>query len=97
MAEKSTPDDGPREEDLTLYSTGACHLCEVAEAMLAPWVQRGLLVCVEDISTSDALFARYGERIPVLRRRDTGAELDWPFDAARLAAFLDQVRFVPPG
>ena len=26
--------------------------------------------------------------VPVLRRDPTGAELDWPFDAARLAAFL---------
>ena len=34
------------------------------------------------------LEARYGERIPVLRREDTGAELDWPFDADALRAFL---------
>ena len=29
-----------------------------------------------------------GVRIPVLRRHADGSELDWPFDAARLAAFL---------
>ena len=34
------------------------------------------------------LQARYGERIPVLRREDTGAELDWPFTAGSVASFL---------
>ena len=76
------------EPHLILYSTDACHLCEQAEALLAPWVGQGLLVAVDDIAESDELFARYGERIPVLRRADTGAELDWPFDAAGLAEFL---------
>lgn len=76
------------EPDLILYSTEACHLCEQAEALLAPWVGRGMRVAVDDIAVSDELFARYGERIPVLRRPDTGAELDWPFDAGALAEFL---------
>jgi hypothetical protein len=30
----------------------------------------------------------YGLRIPVLRRTDTGAELDWPFDAGQVVQFL---------
>ena len=34
------------------------------------------------------LQARYGERIPVLRREDSGAELDWPFDAVAIRAFI---------
>ena len=76
------------EPDLILYSTDACHLCEQAEALLVPWAGRGLLVAVDDIAESDELFARYGERIPVLRRTDTGAELGWPFDADALAEFL---------
>lgn len=76
------------EPDLILYSTDACHLCEQAERLLLPWVERGLLVAVDDIADSDELFARYGELIPVLRRTDTGAELNWPFDAEALASFL---------
>ncbi len=76
------------EPDVVLYSTSACHLCEQAERLLMPWVERGLQVAVDDIADSDALFERYGERIPVLRREDSGAELDWPFDAAGLASFL---------
>ena len=34
------------------------------------------------------LQARYGERIPVLRREDSGGELDWPFDAAAVRGFI---------
>lgn len=92
MAEKSTGNETVAAEEpeaaLTLYSTSACHLCELAEGLLMPWVQQGLVVCVEDISESDELFHRYGLLIPVLRRHDTGAELRWPFDAEGLAEFL---------
>ncbi len=74
--------------DLVLYSTSACHLCEQAEALLMPLVERGLLVAVDDVAESDALFARYGERIPVVARPATGDELDWPFTADDLARLL---------
>jgi hypothetical protein len=77
-----------REPDLVLYSTSACHLCELAEALLLPLVEQGLLVAVDDIAESDALFARYGERIPVVTRPATGAELDWPFSAEDLSRLL---------
>jgi len=75
--------------ELTLYSTTGCHLCEEAEALLAlalaagtgrPWQ-------VVDIADDDALFQRYGWHIPVLRRADE-TELRWPFDADDLRAFL---------
>lgn len=69
---------------LTLYGTTACHLCEVAQAMLEQRQARYTLV---DISESDALFERYGVTIPVLRRDDE-AELNWPFSEEALAAFL---------
>lgn len=74
--------------DIVFYSTSACHLCELAEALLMPWVKRGLLVAVDDIADSDELFNRYGERIPVLQRPATGAELEWPFNAEELESFL---------
>ena len=76
--------------ELVLYSTDGCHLCEEAEALLrAQQGQRAeaLAWTVVDIAGDDALFARYGWLIPVLRR-DDGQELRWPFDAAALAAFL---------
>ncbi len=70
---------------LALYGTSACHLCEEAAAL----TQRlGLAPELVDIADDDALRERYGLRIPVLRRADSGAELEWPFDAVQLARFL---------
>jgi hypothetical protein len=71
-----------------LFGTLGCHLCEVAEEELMPLVEHGLLVELVDIADSEALFEAYGLRIPVLRRVDTGAELNWPFDAEQVVAFL---------
>ena len=71
-----------------LFGTLGCHLCELAEAMLMPLVEHGLMVELVDIADSDGLFERYGLLIPVLRRVDTGQELGWPFDMDRLRAFL---------
>lgn len=73
----------------SLYGTSACHLCEVAEALVVMAVQDGARCVVEDIdiSESDDLMARYGERIPVLRHPD-GRELNWPFTAEEVAGFL---------
>lgn len=71
-----------------LFGTLGCHLCEVAEALLMPFVEHGLLVELIDIAEDEVMVERYGLRIPVLRRDDTGAELDWPFDAEQVVAFL---------
>ena len=65
-----------------------CHLCEVAEAMLMEFVERGLLVELVDIAVDETWFEAYSLRIPVLRRVDTGAELGWPFGADEVVAFL---------
>jgi hypothetical protein len=71
-----------------LFGTLGCHLCEVAEALLMPFVEHGLLVELVDIADDDTTLQRYQLSIPVLRRRDTGAELNWPFDAEQVVAFL---------
>lgn len=71
-----------------LLGTLGCHLCEVAEAVLMSFVENGLLVELVDIAESEVMVERYGLRIPVLRRCDNGAELDWPFDGAQVADFL---------
>lgn len=72
------------QEMLTLYGTSACHLCELAAALL---VAADLPFDEVDISESDELFERYGLTIPVVRRAD-GAELNWPFDEEALVRFL---------
>ena len=71
-----------------LFGTLGCHLCEVAEEVLMPLVEHGLMVELIDITDPEDLTDAYGLRIPVLRRVDTGAELDWPFDADQVVAFL---------
>ena len=78
-----THDIGPL---LTLYTTSGCHLCQQAEALLE---RAGLAFRPVEIADDPALFDGYALRIPVLRRRDTGAELDWPFDHAALDAWRD--------
>lgn len=76
---------------LTLYGTSACHLCDAAMAELAPLKANGLQVREVDIVDSEELMTRYQLRIPVLRREDTGAELDFPFDLNRLLDWLQDV------
>ena len=71
-----------------LFGTLGCHLCEVAEALLMPFVEHGLLVELVDIAEREDWVEQYGLRIPVLRRSDTGAELNWPFDAEQVVTFL---------
>jgi len=71
-----------------LFGTLGCHLCEIAEAEIMPLVEHGLLVELVDIADPDDLTEAYGLRIPVLRRVDTGAELDWPFYSQQVVAFL---------
>ena len=71
---------------LTLFQRDDCPLCDEAYAQLAGagapdfepvWID------------GDAgLEARYGLRVPVLRRDNDGAELDWPFEPGSLRAFL---------
>ena len=71
-----------------LLGTLGCHLCEHAELCLMPFVEHGLLVELVDIAEQPGGIDEYGLRIPVLRRLDTGAELDWPFDSDAVAAFI---------
>jgi len=72
----------------TLYGTSACHLCELAEAVIAEQLGcGGVSVEAVDISGSDELLARYGVVIPVLRHPD-GRELRWPFDSLAASEFL---------
>jgi len=71
-----------------LFGTLGCHLCEQAERLLMPWLSQGLEVELIDIIEHPGHLARYSLRIPVLRNKQSGAELDWPFDASKLHDFL---------
>ncbi|WP_049721955.1 glutaredoxin family protein [Gilvimarinus polysaccharolyticus] len=74
------------DQSIILLTTAGCHLCENAQELLAVHADF-LQLSTIDIATDDALIERYGVRIPVLRS-STGSELDWPFDAERLNAWL---------
>jgi hypothetical protein len=71
---------------LILYQRDDCPLCDEAYGLLA-------VTGIPDfepvwIDGDAALEGRYGARVPVLRRSEDGAELDWPFTASSLRAFL---------
>ena len=69
--------------EVTLYHTRDCHLCELAQGLLS---QMGVTFIPVDIATSERLVETYGVRIPVLRRGDR--ELGWPFDAVAVHAWM---------
>ncbi|KAB8314754.1 glutaredoxin family protein [Tolypothrix campylonemoides VB511288] len=78
----------PVHADFLLYQRDDCHLCDLALDVLA----HARLPAFDSvfIDGDDALEARYGIRVPVLRRTRDGAELDWPFDAASVAGFAGE-------
>lgn len=71
---------------LILYQRDDCHLCDQALDVLA----RARAPDFESvfIDADAELEARYGERVPVLRADASGQELDWPFDAESVEAWL---------
>lgn len=77
---------GNSESEWVLYTRPECHLCEVAAALLDA---RGLSWRARNIETDLDLIRRYGDKIPVLYRRQDGAELFWPFDYEVLRGFVD--------
>jgi len=79
--------------NLTLYQRDDCHLCDLALDVLA-----AVRVPEFDsvfIDGDDALEQRYGIRVPVLRDERRDIELDWPFDAGRVQAFLGPANCPP--
>ncbi len=72
--------------DLILYQRDYCHLCDLALAVLVEARSPEFdSVWVDD---TVELEQRYGTRVPVLRDARDGRELDWPFDAVAVRAFL---------
>ena len=71
---------------LILYQRDNCHLCDLALEVLAQ--ARAPDFASVFIDDDTALDAQYGERVPVLRDDASGAELNWPFDAAAVRRLL---------
>ncbi|MDN3639555.1 glutaredoxin family protein [Simiduia curdlanivorans] len=77
---------------LILFATSGCHLCSVAENIVAKALDRcpkPIQFIEKDIADSDELIESYGTRIPVLRVQDCEAELSWPFTEAQVIRFLN--------
>ena len=70
--------------EFILFQRDDCHLCDLALGVLAE--ARFPEFASSWIDDDDVLEARYGARVPVLRRAD-GAELDWPFDVDAVKGF----------
>jgi hypothetical protein len=72
--------------DLILYQRDYCHLCDLALAVLAEARAPDFdSVWVDD---AEAWHHPHPPPPPVLRDVRDGRELDWPFDAAAVRAFL---------
>jgi len=74
--------------EFTLFQRDDCHLCDLALDVLAE--ARFPEFISAWIDDDDGLEARYGARVPVLRRGD-GAELDWPFDVEAVKVFAGAI------
>lgn len=71
---------------LILYQRDDCPLCDHALAVLA--AARAPDFQTVWIDEDAVLEGRYGARVPVLRHEDSGRELDWPFEAEAVRAFV---------
>jgi len=69
-----------------LFQRDYCHLCDQALAVMAE--ARAPDFDSQWVDDDDALEARYGTRVPVLRDGEDGRELDWPFDADAVRRFF---------
>jgi len=71
-------------EALIMLTRPGCHLCEQAAVLLD---RVGISWRPVDIEDDAILEETYGLRVPVLKRPDSGRELDYPFDEARIREF----------
>lgn len=76
----------PSPPRLVLYQRDDCHLCDLALEVLA--AARAPEFESVFIDEDDALEARYGARVPVLRDDAADRELAWPFSVAGLQAWI---------
>jgi glutaredoxin len=75
-----------RASEVILYTQPDCHLCDLAVQMLE---QCGVGWREVDIETDPELMQKYGIRVPVLYRPDVERELNWPFTAETVKAFVE--------
>ncbi|WP_299010814.1 glutaredoxin family protein [uncultured Shewanella sp.] len=74
--------------DYVLYGTEGCHLCELAEALVADFQ---LSVHHQDICDDASLAKQYGMTIPVLKQIKSGQEIAWPFTQVEIKELIRSV------
>ncbi len=75
--------------ELELMGTLGCHLCDLAEEVIASTVDMSEYAIYQvDIAEDDGLMETYALTIPVVVDVVSGKTLGWPFDAHQLADFL---------
>ncbi len=78
---------------LTLYTKLNCHLCEEAYRVLLDIINDiPLRIDIIDITRSPQQnsMTKYGHRIPVIAIPGANTELDWPFTADDVIAYLSR-------
>lgn len=75
-----------------LYFTAGCHLCDLAEQVIADYNHLPTQSQVDykkiDIADDDHLVSLYGVSIPVLESTQSKVCLNWPFDVESLTDFI---------
>lgn len=75
------------QQQLILYGTLGCHLCEDAERVLQ---SLGLTYETMDIMDDNCLLEKFATSIPVLHAINSGETyLYWPFDESQVSALLN--------
>ncbi|MBX2807375.1 MAG: glutaredoxin family protein [Cellvibrionaceae bacterium] len=74
---------------VVLYTTQACHLCELArEQIEASACYEAVVLTEVDINQDRELIRLYGTRVPVVYSETLPAPLAWPFDAVDFCQWL---------
>ena len=74
---------------LNLYSTTHCHLCDQATDLLDSLSEQYDIRWMNiEITEDSALLECYGSKIPVLKRQDNNAELEWPFTTQQIETLI---------
>lgn len=86
---------------ILLLSTEACHLCELAQQVLAqvfsqPHMQelaqeKSFDIYLQDIIDQPHWLDLYAEKIPVLLDERTGMTLEWPFDESEASLWFEKL------
>ena len=76
-------------QNLLLYSTLGCHLCELAKEHISPLLSDYQLHLLDiDIANDDVLMQRYAITIPVIKLEGGCEELAWPFEQGDVRQWL---------